>query len=323
MLRPDPAPSPPILPLPRLRPAAAGVVYCVIAALGYGGVNVCLRVLTVRCDRGLILLAKEILAFTCVGLWVASRARRDGFPIPGWRTVVGLMVIGALTQLAATLPLLWSMAVVGLAIAVTASLCASLVTSAVLGRLVLGERVSLQSLMAIGLLVGAVGLLTFGAHGSADSLASADEHSSLTVFVATAAACIAGVIYGVLNVGVRRSVTHGVSVAFVALVIPFMGVLCLSPVCLWRLGINGIPAIPVEDLLVMLLGGILNVAAWFAYIKGLQTTPVVHANVLTTSQVAMAAVAGVFLFGEALSPALLAGVAMTIAGMVWIDRPTP
>lgn len=321
MLRPDLAPNPPIVPLPRLRPAAKGVVYCVLAALGYGAVNVCLRVLTVRCDRGLILLVKEILAFACVGLWVASRARRDRFPIPGRRTVVGLMVIGASTQLAGTLPLLWSMAVVGLAIAVTASLCASLVTSAVLGQLVLGERVSLQSLSAIGLLVGAVGFLTFGAQGSPGSLASADEPSSLTVLAATAAACIAGVIYGVLNVGVRRSVTNGVSVAFVALVIPFMGVFCLGPVCLWRLATSGIPAIPVEDLLVMLLGGILNVAAWFAYIKGLQTTPVVHANVLTTSQVAMAAVAGVFLFGEALSPALVAGVAMTIAGMVWIDRP--
>jgi multidrug transporter EmrE-like cation transporter len=48
---------------------------------------------------------------------------------------------------------------------------------------------------------------------------------------------------------------------------------------------------------------------------------VIHANVLTASQVAMAAVAGIFFFEEAASPALLAGVAMTIAGMVSIDRP--
>jgi drug/metabolite transporter (DMT)-like permease len=298
-------------------------MYCVLAALGYGGVNVCLRVLTVRCDHGLILLIKEIMALSFVGLWVASRARRDGFRVPGRSTVVGLMVIGALTQLAGTLPLLWSMAVVGLAIAVTASLCASLVTSAALGQWVLGERVSLQSLSAIGLLVGAVGFLTFGAQGSPDSSAFVDEHGPLVVLSGTAAACLAGVIYGVLNVGVRRCVTNGVSVAFVALVIPFMGVICLSPLCLWRLAASGIPSIPAEDLVVLIVGGMLNVAAWFAYIKGLQTTPVVHANVLTTSQVAMAAVAGVFLFGEAVSPALIAGIVMTIAGMVWIDRPAP
>jgi multidrug transporter EmrE-like cation transporter len=34
----------------------------------------------------------------------------------------------------------------------------------------------------------------------------------------------------------------------------------------------------------------------------------------------MAAVAGVFFFGEAVSLALLGGIAMTMAGMAWIDR---
>jgi drug/metabolite transporter (DMT)-like permease len=233
------------------------------------------------------------------------------------------MVIGALTQLAATLPLLWSMAVVGLAIAITASLCASLATSAVLGRFVLGERVSAQSLTAIGMLVGAVALLSFGAEQPAHVLPSADSHGFWTVLLATATACIAGTIYGLLNVSIRRSVTNGVSPGFVALVIPFTGVLCLTPMCCWRLGADGILAIPTADLVVMLIAGILNVIAWFAFIKGLQTTPVVHANVFTASQVAMAAVAGVFFFQETLSLALLGGVAMTIAGMVWIDRPTP
>ncbi len=80
-------------------------------------------------------------------------------------------------------------------------------------------------------------------------------------------------------------------------------------------------AMPPRDLGVMLLAGLLNVVAWFALIKGLQTTRIVHANVITAAQVSMAAVAGIFLFEEAASPALLAGVAMTIAGMISIDRP--
>jgi multidrug transporter EmrE-like cation transporter len=35
----------------------------------------------------------------------------------------------------------------------------------------------------------------------------------------------------------------------------------------------------------------------------------------------MAALAGIFFFEEAVTPSLVAGVAMTIAGMVMIDRP--
>jgi drug/metabolite transporter, DME family len=311
--------SPPAGP----HPAAWGVACCIIAALGYGGVNVCLRVLTVRCDRCLILLAKEALTAACVGLWLAYGASRARVLFPGWRTTIGLVVVGALTQTVATLPLLWAMAVVGLAITITLSLGASLVTSAVLGRVVLGERVSLQSLMAIGLLVVAVGFLTFGAQGPAETLPSAPSYSPLTVLLATVLASLSGVIYGLLNVSVRRSVTRGVSSGFVALIIPMMGVVCLGPACFWKLGAGDVLDASVADILVMLLAGFLNVVAWFAFIKGLQTTSVVNANVLTAGQVAMAAVAGILFFEEAVSPALLAGVVMTMAGMMSIGRTSP
>jgi drug/metabolite transporter (DMT)-like permease len=235
--------------------------------------------------------------------------------------VIGLMAVGALTQVAATLPLLWAMAVVGLAIPVTVSLGASLVTCAILGRIMLGEPISGQALVAIGLLIGAVGFLTFGAEAGAAAVPAVQELDRLSLFLVAAVPFMAGAIYGLLSVTIRRSVTGGVPVGFVAMVIPAMGVICLAPGCFWRLGPSAILATPTRDVLVMLLAGLLNVVAWFAFIKGLQTTRVVHANVLTAAQVAMAAVAGIFLFEEAASPALLAGVAMTIAGMVSIDRP--
>jgi len=148
------------------------------------------------------------------------------------------------------------------------------------------------------------------------------EQDRLSVLLAAAVPCIAGIIYGLLSVSIRRSVTGGVPAGFVALIIPAMGVICLAPACFWRLGAIGMLTTPMRDALVILLAGVLNVVAWLAFIKGLKTTRVVHANVLTAAQVAMAAVAGIFLFEEALSPALLAGVAMTIAGMISIDRPT-
>jgi drug/metabolite transporter (DMT)-like permease len=71
----------------------------------------------------------------------------------------------------------------------------------------------------------------------------------------------------------------------------------------------------------MVFCGTLNLLAYLAIIKGLELTSVVRANVLSASQVAMAAVAGLLFFREAASPVLVAGVAMTIAGMVMIGRP--
>ena len=306
----------------RESPTAVGTTCCIVAALGYGGVNVCLRALTVRCDRGLILFAKEAMAFACVAMWLALRRRRDDKFVPGWRTVAGLTVVGVLTQMAATLPFLWAMAVVGLAIAVTLSLGCSLVSSAVLGRIFLGERVSGQSLLAIGLLIGAVGFLTFGAEGGAAAVSAIEEHGRWSVLLATAVACLAGTIYGLLNVSIRGSVTGGVSPGFVAVIIPVTGVICLAPTYVGRLVLGNAPTFSGTDILVLLIAGSMNVVAWFAFIQGLKTTRVVHANVLTASQVAMAAIAGVVFFEESASPALLTGVAMTIAGMVSIDRPS-
>lgn len=296
-----------------------GFTYCLIAAIGFSGVNICLRSLTLRCDPVSILLAKEAITFVVIGLWVLFYTSPEGRSLPRPRTVAVLATIGALTHLVATLPWLWAMAVVGLAVAVTATLCTSLVTTAALGRWLLKERISTRSLMAMGLLLGAVVLLTSGTHDGPARHSSEAGGGSLTLWLAAAAACLAGVIYGVLNVAVRHSVSRGVSLAFVALVAPFMGVVCLGPLCGTLAAWKGLPPIAQDDVVLLLTGGMLNAAAWFAFVKGLQKIAAVHANLLTASQAGIAALAGVFLFGESLSPAAMTGVAMTLLGIVCID----
>jgi len=297
-----------------------GFIYCVIAAFGFSGVNICLRSLTVRCDRVWVLLIKEAITFVAIAVWARLGGRLDGRVLPGWRTIAVLTTIGALTHLLGTLPWLWSLAEVGLAVAVPLSLCTSLVTTAALGRWVLEERVSGRSLVAMGLLLGAVGVLTSGTQAPPDRLASAVAAlGSWTLWLATSAACMAGIIYGVLNIAVRHSVTRGVSLVFVALVGPVMGVVCLGPVCAWRAAWEGFPPFSQYDLLLLAAGGMLNAVAWFAFVKSLQSIAAVHANLVTASQVGIAALAGVCLFGEALSPAVITGVAMTALGIVCID----
>ena len=57
-----------------------------------------------------------------------------------------------------------------------------------------------------------------------------------------------------------------------------------------------------------------------ALTKSLQLTSVVYVNALNATQATLAALAGVLIFQEARSPWLLAGVALTIAGLMLLAR---
>jgi drug/metabolite transporter (DMT)-like permease len=65
----------------------------------------------------------------------------------------------------------------------------------------------------------------------------------------------------------------------------------------------------------MLAAGVCNTVGFTALTKSLQLTNVVYVNALNATQATLAALAGVLLFQEALSPWLAAGVLLTIAGL--------
>jgi drug/metabolite transporter (DMT)-like permease len=215
------------------------------------------------------------------------------------------------------------MGVVGLAITVPASLGVNLVGGAVLAQLLLRERVSPQSALAIGVVIVSIVLLSLGAGQVNRSIVTtaAVATGPFWIGLAIGVSCLAGVIWGMLNVVIRRSVTQGVSIGLLAFIVPAMGALSLAPVTLWRHGLSGLFAPPANHLVLMLLCGVLNLAAYLAIIKGLEMTTVVRANVLSASQVALAAAAGLLFFRETPSPALVAGVSLTIAGMALASRP--
>jgi drug/metabolite transporter (DMT)-like permease len=301
-----------------------GTACCVLAALGYTIVNICLRQLTVRYDPAWLLWLKESMTVVWLVPWLVWQAARGRRPIPGGRVLGALMAVGLLTHLGGNLPLIWAMGVVGLAITIPLATGVNLVACAVLGRLVLRERVSPQSALAMSILIVSMVLLSAGAGRANDSMAVSDHvvNGPLWVALAVAASCLAGVVYGVLNIAIRRALTASVPVTALGFIIPAMGALSLAPVCLGRFGVAGLLTTAGSDLFLIAFCGTLNLLAYLAIIKGLQMTGVVRANVLSASQVAMAAVAGFLFFQEAAGPALVAGVAMTIAGMVMIGRPS-
>lgn len=314
-----------LLPVSRvISPGLVGTLLCLVSAAGYGSVNLLLRRMAVRYDPLWIIWLKETITIVplipLVVWWWTRAARRPIF----LRRLGALVIVGLLTNTVATPGLVWAMGVVGVAIAVPASLGVNLVACAALGWLYLGERVTAKTALAVGLLILSVSFLSMGAEQVNASLATvALAAGPLWVALAVAATMVAGMVYGGLNVVIRRAATDGVPMGAIAFVVPAMGSVALGPICFWRYGLEGLLAAAFEDLALMVACGLVNLLAFLAIIQGLKLTSVVHANVVAASQAAIAAVGGLVFFEEAASPALAAGVSLTILGTLLLDHRAP
>jgi len=302
--------------------ATLGVGLCFFSAFVYATANVCLRSLTANNPIWAICV-KESVSVAVVGPWLVSLAICGVRVLPPWRSLGALVLAGLATQLGGNVLMQWALGVIGLAVTIPICVGVNLVTSALVGWLVLGEWVSRRSMAAIALLILAICCLSLGA-GTANQVVAQDtpaEVGPLWAALGVAATCLAGAIFAGLAITIRKTVTSAVSPAVVVLVITGMGPLTWGPLSYWQLGPDALWATPPDQFRLMLLAGLLNLIAFFSLTKGLQTATVVFANVVSASQTALAAVAGMFLFREPPNPALVVGVALTIVGLMLRDRP--
>jgi len=311
-------------PTPRplgLDPVVAGTLCCVVSALGYSGANICMRQLAEKSDllwSMWIVCNKELVTVAAAGPWLLWRAWRRLPILPSPRVVAMLAAVGLTAQLAGNLPFQWALAQVGLAVTVPSVFGVMLTATAVLGWMLLGERVTRRSALAIGLLLCSLVLLGMAAGAIGKSTSVSDP---VVIALAVGAGCMAGGVYALLMIAVRHAGKTDTPVSTVVFTITSMGVLSMGLLSLKFLEIERMASTPLDQLAWMYAAGTLNLIAFLAITKGLQLTTVVHANVLNASQVAIAAVAGWFIFGERITAWLIGGVALTIVGVVMIDRP--
>ncbi len=306
------------------RPAQSflGVGFCASAAILYASANLGLRWLAVDANPILSICVKESVSLVVVGPWLLWLLLRGQRVFPGRQAVGRLCLVGLSTQLIGNVPMLWALGIVGLAIGIPVMIGVNLVASALLGLVLLGERVSLRSAAALGLLIVAVILLSLGAGQTNQSIANATgaRCGPLWVGLAVAACCTSGCAFALLSITIRSTVTQAASPSVVVFLITGMALLSLGPLSLWQLGVDGLLRTRPVDLQVMLLTGALNLAAFASLTKGLQRTSVVYANVLTASQTALAAVSGMLIFHEPPNSAMLLGVTLTVVGVVLVDH---
>ena len=119
---------------------------------------------------------------------------------------------------------------------------------------------------------------------------------------------------------IRRTVTRDVSLSATLMVISCTGVLGLGSWSVANSGIEVLRSTSAEALTLMVVAGVFNAAAFYAVSKALQLIPVVRVNTLNSSQVVMCGLAGVLFFGESLTYWLVAGIGLTLVGLMLVQK---
>jgi drug/metabolite transporter (DMT)-like permease len=306
----------------RLTPAAAGALCCAVSVLGYSAANACMNQLSrMSCVSTWAIGNKELVTVLAVGPWVLAQAWRGKSGFPRGRPLAILVAAGLATELIGNLGVQWGYQVVGMAVMVPAYTGFILVSSALLGRLLLGEKVSARNMAAIGLVILAVVLLGAGGGQGVPATAAKPPASPLAIAAAIAVAVAAGTVFALLGIAVRNCVTGTTSQSAVMVIITGMGVLSLGPLSFASAGAAKLLATPWQQYALMSAAGICNLIAFTALVRGLHLTTVLHVYMLNAGQVALAAVAGIVFFGEDANGRLVLGVVIMIAGIFAFGSP--
>ncbi|NMC21394.1 MAG: DMT family transporter [Thermogutta sp.] len=299
--------------------AILGSILCLSAAFFYAGANVALRMLadpSRATDPMWTICVKETVTVLVVGPLLLFQYLQGRASLPSRRSLSILVAVGLAVQLIGNVGLLWAMGIVGLAIALPIALAVSLISAALLGAVLLGESLTWRVMAGIGLLIAGIVCLRAGAGGGLEG----NHAPAWMVIVAMLVACLAGITFGLLTIAIRHVARRDTSVWVVVFVVTGCGTVSLGILSWARFGLAALAATPGEHLLWMGVSGVLNLLGFVTLSKGLQWTPVARANILTASQVALAALAGWILFQEKVNPPVLLGFGLTLAALFFTDR---
>lgn len=226
------------------------------------------------------------------------------------------LLIALIAQVIGNVGFQISLGSIGLAASVPITLGVLLIGGAFLGRFLLGESVRGASLIAIGLLLAAVIVLCLGKP-------TAPRESSLSGFLlfwGGGGAAAAGFAYAIFGSVMRQTMHRGVSPWVAMFLSGSVGTFALWIIVFCRLETTIISAVTSTQWVMMTIAGLTNLLAFVSLAYCLKALPVVAVNLINGSQVAMAAIAGVLLFAEPITPTLLVGVGLTITGLAVLIR---
>ncbi|MFM7865439.1 MAG: EamA family transporter, partial [Planctomycetaceae bacterium] len=318
--RNPPEPTPAQTAVPAALPVTGRMMLLgLFAAAAYSIANMALRQLA-HTDGG-----------TGWDMWVAGTKAFPTFFIAvtliAWRRLHGLhsfaefsfvwpiAVAAIFNQLGGNLPFQMSLRVIGLAVSVPICFASIICSGAVVGRIVLGDQVSVRSAISMGLMVAAIVFLSSGANSrkavpvspaavtedipqaEPDAQPAAlDSAAGPGVTIGVLLSIISGLCYGITGVYIRKAVRSHMPVAATLFLFSSAGFLILVPGSLLILPLSEISATSPEDWATIAIAGTFNAIGFFALTHAMRFLTISRANVINASQNAMCAVGAVTLF---------------------------
>ena len=293
-----------------------GILAGVGAAVFYTLANVFLRKLATETDFVVVVFMKALTTACIFVPWLACIASSGTGIMPRGKYLWIMLFASIQTQILGNCGHQISLGVVGLAIGVPIYMGSLVASSALLGRLVLKERVTSAIGTSLAVLILSVILLSLGGKVAGESLQLEQKSSlaGLSYFVGVLASIGVGISFAILGVCIRYVLKSGVPAQVPLVFVSMTGTIIFGILLLLREGLTVFSQHDAGSWLMMLGAGLCNAIAFYCLSWSLKLLPVIYVNAINVSQVAMAAAIGVCLFCEPLSIWLSTGLVIMIIG---------
>ena len=297
-----------------------GFIFACLAGLGYSTANIFLRMVSDQ-DPAWVSCVKAIPTRVFVIPWLLLRYQKGHRTPPSRRLVLLMTAVSIVGHLAGNVVFQWSLGIIGLALAVPVTTGSMILASAVLGWWLLKEQVSNRTIVAILILFAAIVLLSFGSDEATESVLEDPDAEARSLKLATLSVllvCGSGIGYALFGIVIRHCVQTGMSNPMVLFISSTVGFIVLLIATFISADASVISNTSPENLTYMLLAGVCNFQAFACLVVALRLLTVTSVNLLNSSQIAIAAIAGVVFFNEPITTPLVLGVMLTIAGVMTI-----
>jgi len=333
-----------------------GIVFAAVAAVGYTAANGFLRGLSGDVDATFVAAIKACWTSILFGPAVIFMTLKGGLKIwPSMRWILGLLGVGVCVQLLGNLPIQWSFYYLGIALTVPIILSTMIVWSTIIGWWVLGERVPLQVMFALFLLIVGTFVLANSAQrqtkstpaasmpitveqfsvnthpGAVPTTAPRDSRTTDSVWpaqdsyagaiIGIAAAMVAGLAFAALGIALRKSAKVGIPKLIPMILVSISGISILGCLTLGQNGGGIILQTTWPQWQFLCMAGICNSIAFLSLSFAFKALPVVYVNGVNACQAIMAALVGFVFFQEQPTIYLLIGIILSVTGFLLMTKP--
>lgn len=302
-----------------------GAVLGTVAAVAYSVTNLALRHLS---DTGTVggqgwdlwvTAMKTVPTGVIAWVLVISRVARSRPAFPPLRLLPTLIFAALVMQFGGNLAFQMALSYLGLGITVPLVFACIICVGAIMGRVVLGDPITVRILISMAVMAVAIVMLSVGTM-SEDSTWGSEAplvaSGSRSIVIGVCIAALSGCSYGAVGVLIRSLVRSVLPVESTLIVFSTVGGVMLGTSGIALSGWSTIRDNTMQDWPMLLVAGSANAIAFFALAHALRFIDVNRMNVINASQNAMCAIGAVFLFHEQLNGLALCGIGLTILGLI-------